>query len=59
MISGVFVGILAYFAVSLLLFIFPNILWKKKTYKNRIINKALSSNKIISIAHRGGPRHRT
>ena len=49
----------AYFLVSLFFFIFPNLIWRKKTYKNALFQKALSSNKILAIAHRGGTRHCT
>lgn len=48
-----------YFSVSLFFFIFPTLIWGKKKYKNTQLTKMLQSNKILNIAHRGGPRHGT
>ena len=49
----------AYLAISTIFFIFPSILWGTKTYKNSLFTKILTSDKVLSIAHRGGPRHLT
>jgi len=41
--------------VSLFLFIFPNLIHKRKTYKSHVLNQALSG-KVLHISHRGGAR---
>lgn len=48
-----------YWSVNLFFFIFPTFIWPKKKHKNKIFNAILDSNKIMRIAHRGGPRHNT
>jgi len=48
--------ILGYIIISLILFLFPGIIHKKKTYRNKILNHIAQrkDNKVIMIAHRGG-----
>lgn len=48
-----------YFLISAFFFLFPAFIWKKKIYSNQLFQKVLSSNKIMRVAHRGGPRYTT
>lgn len=47
---------LTYVFSSFILFFYPNLLKKKKTYVSPIFNQLLSKNKILHISHRGGSR---
>ena len=44
----------SYIACSFFFLKYPHLLHKKKIYKNKILQTALTSNKVIHISHRGG-----
>lgn len=46
----------AYYSVSLLLLLFPNLIWRQFRYRFQTFNHLLDSNKIFCIGHRGGAR---
>jgi glycerophosphoryl diester phosphodiesterase len=48
--------LIAYPVVSLVLFVFPNILHRRKSYKSAVINEAVYGKKVLHISHRGGAR---
>lgn len=43
-----------YWIISLILFCFPQILWKNTPYSYTPFNELIKTNKIFSIGHRGG-----
>lgn len=51
--------ITTYISISILFFIFPTLIYPKKKCQNPLLQKLLSTNKILRMAHRGGPRYST
>lgn len=45
-----------YVGLSTLLFFFPNLLHRKRTYLNPLLNEAIEGKRTLRIAHRGGSR---
>ncbi len=44
----------SYIACSFFFLKYPNLIHKRKTYKNKILQMTVNSNKILHISHRGG-----
>ena len=44
----------SYIACSFFFLKFPHFLHAKKTYKNKLLQAVLNSNKFLHISHRGG-----
>lgn len=48
-----------YLGVSCIAFCFPQLLRRKVKYRLNMFNEAIEGQRILRIAHRGGPRHTT
>lgn len=44
----------AYVVISYILFKFPNILHKRKTYKSKLLQDILDRKGVLHVSHRGG-----
>jgi hypothetical protein len=55
--TWVAIAALLYISASIVLFLFPNILHKKRRYDYPLFNEVIENKKrILRIAHRGGSR---
>lgn len=45
-----------YVGISTLLFFFPTLLHRKRSYQHPLFNEALEGKRVMKIAHRGGSR---
>lgn len=49
-------GSISYVLLSWILFLYPNLLRKKKNYLSVKLNLLVNSDKVLHISHRGGSR---
>ena len=58
MVWGLYLTV-GYIATSTFFFCFPELLRKKRTFKDEIFNSPLNGKRISRIWHRGAPRYTT